>query len=124
MQSQFVADATQLLKVGDKVKVELIEVTDRLKGSLKKHEWGDKSQPPPPQKGRRSERKRGAQYSPEALYDGFVTRLSSEGAFVTFDDGKASGFLPIGEIMTPEGIDFENVKVRDLLSKDDGVSVR
>ena len=122
VQTAFVEDTAKLLKIGDKVKVELIEVNDRLKGSLKNHnDFGQKVKKQQPQRTRRPERK---ERSPSGFFDGFIAKLSPDGAVVTFDDGKASGFLPINEMVKPDDVDSEDIQLTDMLTKDDGIRVR
>lgn len=125
----FVSATENVVKKGDKVKVELIEVDDRLKGSLKKHnrfvdpnkkERGPQRERRGEQRGERREKKI---YSTGDEYEGVVEKVVTGGALIKLSDGKSS-YLPFEEIRVDDTKPEKGTPVEDLLKEEDEVSVR
>lgn len=112
------------------VKVELVGVDDRLKGSFKDHnefeiperrkEEGTRSRTKRTDKGSSKAKK---SYSLLEEFDGIVTKVTAEGATVKFD-GDQMGFLPIREIPKAEKDAEKEIAATDLLKVKQEITIR
>ena len=109
------------------MKVELIQIDDRLKGSLKNHNQLQErtgTESDKDQSRTRGPRKNLKAYTIFESFEGTVERLTQNGAIVRFDEGRASGFLPVNEIVKEGMPKSDEVLVSDVLQEDEQIEIR
>lgn len=109
--------------------MELIEVGLRLKGTFKRlndfEVYDGGSESTSAEKPRRSGPTRDARtYNAVEEFEGIVDKVTRGGAFVKFDDGRASGFLPVEEIRVENEDNPSDIPADELLDENQEVTIR